>query len=146
MKVIIFTAIALFIGITSQCQALNSYADTSNYLINEIGAKKNLYIGKAFSVLLDSLKIKPVYLVNSFTGKDADFGRQLRFEFNTQRDFSKAHFIIVNFASVPPYDTLFPILYPGVGVGHDHNVVINTYKPLIVKNIIIKDYSNDDPE
>jgi hypothetical protein len=146
MKVIIFTTIALFIGITSQCQALNSYADTSNYLINEIGAKKDFYIGKPFSVLFDNLKIKPVYIVNSYTDKDNDFGKQLSFEFNTQRDFSKSHFIIVNFASVPAYDTLFPILYPGVGVGHDHNVVINTYKPLIVKDIRIKDYSNDDPE
>jgi hypothetical protein len=145
MKTVFILVAFVLLGLASKSQTLNSYADTSNYLINEIGAKKNLYIGKPFSVLFDSLKITPTYIVNRSTEKKG-FGKDLRFEFNMEREFSKAHFIIVKFVDVPVYDTLFPILYPGVGVARDHNLVINTYKPLIVKDIIIKDYSNDDPE
>jgi len=144
MKKTIILSILAFGLAQVQAQTFTTYADSANYLIHEIEAKKSLYVNKPFSVLLDSLKIKPV-AVTEGTVKKADFGKRLNFDFNYQRDFNKSHFIIVYFDSVPPYPTLFPIFYPPGGADEDFAQILNIYRPLIIKDILVKDYDQDEP-
>mgnify|MGYP003575577653 CR=1 FL=1 len=146
MKAILLAVAITVFGKIAFTQTFSTYADTANYLMHEIEAKRTQYVGNAFSILFDSLKIKPVRIINAATSK-ADFGSRLLFEFNNQKSFSKAHFISITFENVSPYEVLYPILYPGVNVDRNNDTIINTYKPFIIKSFVIKDYSKDeDPD
>ncbi|WP_346237096.1 hypothetical protein ABDK00_012340 [Niabella insulamsoli] len=137
----VLTVIA-FIILAAQIYAQTvffTYQDTARYLMNEIEAKSNLYIGKPFSVLYDSLKLNPVTAGNGLPQKDI-FGKRVFFEFNYEREFEKAHYLIVDFENVPPYNVLFPIFYPSQGQFGPLQSIVDTYKPLIVKDVVTKDY------
>jgi len=144
MKKTIILSIWAFGLAQVQAQTFATYADSANYLIHEIEAKKSLYVNKPFSVLLDSLKIQPVAVIEG-TVKKADFGKCLRFYFNYEREFNKKHFITIDFDSVPPYPTLFPIFYPPGGADEDFNQILNIYRQLIVKDVSVKLYDQDEP-
>jgi hypothetical protein len=136
----------LLASIKINAQTFTTYADTANYLISQIENKKSQYIGKSFSVVYDSLKIKPVFAIAEYTSKKEDFGKVLRLYFNyLYRDFSKTHIFIVTFDSCPPYNTLHSLLFPTANQPFDMSAVINLYKPLIIKDIVLKDYQQDDP-
>ncbi|MBK0384452.1 hypothetical protein I5M32_15915 [Pedobacter sp. SD-b] len=128
-----------------KAQDLHSYADTANYLIHQIENKKNLYVGQPLSVLLDSLKIDPVRSIAGAGMRKEDFGKDLRLYFNWERDFERKHFIIIEFNSVPEYTTLFPVFYPAIGQGGTLQSILLVYRPLIVKDVFVKDYTNDEP-
>ena len=143
MKKIVTIIFLIFLGIKLNAQAFHTYADTANYLIGQIENKKNFYIGKSFSVLYDSLKIKPVRVIPDDANMKETFGEELRFYFNNEEDFSKTHILIINW-NTPPYNTIYPMFYPKenrVPIGD----IINLYKPLIIKDIVVKDYTQDDP-
>jgi len=144
MKKTIILSILAFGLAQVQAQTFATYADSANYLIHEIEAKKSLYINKTFSVLLDSLKIQPVTVIECMA-KQADFGKTLRFYFNYERDFEKTHFITVDFDSVPPYTTLYPVFHPGGGADANLNQVFDIYRLLIVKDVSVKLYDQDEP-
>ena len=147
MKKIVTIIFLIFLGIKLNAQAFHTHADTANYLIGQIGNKKNNYIGKPFSVLYDSLKVRPVYVIPNYGGMNLnnqeDFGKTLDFEFNFESDFSKAHFIIV-YWNAPPYNIIYPMFYPKENRAPIGDI-INLYKPLIIKDIVVKDYTQDDP-
>jgi hypothetical protein len=148
MKTFITAAFILLSGIKVNAQTFKTYADTANYLISRIENNKNYYIGKPFSVLYDSLKIKPVYVIPSFGNTNPNdkqnFARDLRFEFNYEQDFSKAHSIVIKWNTPPPYNSIHPLLFPGINQPVNISAVVNLYKSLIVKDIILKDYAQDD--
>lgn len=146
MKKIIIIALILLASIKVNAQTFTTYADTANYLISQIENKKSQYIGKPFSVLYDSVKIKPVFAIAEYTIKKEDFGKVLRLYFNYLfRDFSKTHILIISFNNCPPYNNLHPLLFPGADESMNMFAIINLYKSLIVKDIIVKDYQQDDP-
>ena len=131
----------------AQAQTSTKYADTANYLIHQIENKKNVFVGKPLSVLLDSLKINPVDALNgSSTYKyQTDFGKTILLNFNHEREFSKSHIIKVDFNNVPSYSKLFPVFYPAAGGVGSIESIIDVYKTLIVKDVLVKDYTNDEP-
>jgi hypothetical protein len=143
-KIIILLSICLGFA-KAQAQTFNNYADTANYLIHQIGNKKSLYVGKPLSVLLDSLKIQPVDATAGSGYLKSDFGKSVTFDFNIERPFVKAHFIIVDFETVPAYDQLFPVFFPPTGGLGSLQSIINIYKTLIIKDVVIKDYTEDEP-
>ncbi|MBK0384451.1 hypothetical protein I5M32_15910 [Pedobacter sp. SD-b] len=145
MKKLILLVLILISFINVKAQDLHSYADTANYLIHQIENKKNLYVGQPLSVLLDSLKINPVKVIPEGGIREEDLGKDLRLEFNLERNFNKAHFIVVEFNSVPPYTTLFPVFYPGIGQQRSLQSVFSVYRPLIIKDVLVKDYNDDEP-
>jgi hypothetical protein len=127
-----------------KAQTFNNYADTANYLIHEIENKKSLFVNKPLSVLLDSLKIPPVHAIAS--GVDpSGFGKRVRFFLNLHREFNKTHFMIVKFQAVPAYAQLFPVFYPAVGQLGTIQRIIAVYNTLIVTDVLVKDYTNDEP-
>jgi len=144
MKKTIILSILAFGLAQVQAQTFTTYADSANYLIHEIEAKKTLYINKTFSVLLDSLKIQPIGVTEA-TIKTDDFGKRLIFHFNFERDFNKTHFATITFDSVPPYNVLRPIFYPPGGANEDFNQILNIYRLLIVKDVSVKLYDQDEP-
>jgi len=128
-----------------KAQTFTNYADTANYLIHEIENKKSLFVNKPLSVLLDSLKMQPVHAIGSGLQGKTNFGKSVSFCFNLQRSVDKQHFIIVDFDSVPPYAQLFPVFYPAVGQLGTIQSIIAVYNTLIVTNVLVKDYTNDEP-
>ncbi|MBK0384548.1 hypothetical protein I5M32_16430 [Pedobacter sp. SD-b] len=128
-----------------KAQDLHSYADTANYLIHQIENKKNLYVGQPLSVLLDSLKIDPVRSIPGAGMRKEDFGKDLRLYFNWERDFERKHFIIIEFNSVPEYTTLYPVFFPTIGQVGSLQSILSVYRPLIVKDVLVKDYTDDEP-
>ncbi len=115
-KIIILLFICLGFA-KAKAQTFHSYADTANYLIHEIENKKSLYIGQPLSVLLNSLKIKPVDVITGAVQQKSDFGKSIRIYFNYERDFSKKHIIILHFDTVPDYTQLFLLFFPAAGGG-----------------------------
>lgn len=143
MKKIIIIIVVCFGFTKLQGQTFIKYADTANYLIHEIENKKNLFVNQPLSVLLDSLKIQPVDAIAGARLK-ADFGKRIRFYFNHEQNFNKKHFIIVKFDTVPNYDQLFPVFYPAVGRASVQSIIA-VYNTLIVKDVLVKDYMEDEP-
>jgi hypothetical protein len=143
MKTILIAAFVMMTAV-GKSQSFTTYADSANYLIHEIKANKSLYVNRPFSILLDSLKIQPVAVIEG-TVKKADFGKCLRFYFNYEREFNKKHFITIDFDSVPPYEVLRPIFYPPGGANEDFNQILNIYRQLIVKDVSVKLYDQDEP-
>lgn len=142
-KIILLLIICL--GLSKvKAQTFYNYADTANYLIHQIEDKKSLYVGKPLSILLDSLKINPVRSYTAVVPKD-NFGKKLYFEFNYERAFQKSHFIIVKFDTVPGYTQLFPLFFPTQGQEGTVQSIISTYNSFIIKDILVKDYTNDEP-
>ncbi|WP_200588287.1 hypothetical protein [Pedobacter segetis] len=125
-------------------QDLHSYADTANYLIHQIENKKSLFVSQPLSVMMDSLKISPVEAITAAMRKE-DFGKELGLYFNWQDNFNRKHFIVVLFDSVPPYTTLFPVFYPAIGQGGSLQSILSVYRPLIIKDVLVKDYTDDEP-
>jgi hypothetical protein len=142
-KLIILIIISFGFG-KLKAQTFSTYADTANYLIHEIEYKKSLFVNKPFSVLLDSLKIQPVHAANGILER-SNFGKSVGFYFNLERAFDKKHFITVDFDSVPAYAQLFPEFYPAVGQLGTIQSVVNIYYNLIVKNVGVKRYTDDEP-
>jgi hypothetical protein len=147
MKNLIIVILILTVSIKLSAQTFQAYADTANYLISRIENNKNYYIGKPFAVLYDSLKIKPVRVIPSYVdvnpNSQEDFGKDLRFNFNFEELFDKKHILIVT-CPPPPYNIVYPMFYPienSAPIGD----IINLYKPLIIKDIVLKDYQQDDP-
>jgi len=128
-----------------KAQTFNNYADTANYLIHEIENKKTLFVNKPLSVLLDSLKMQPVHAIGNGLQRKTNFGKTVSFYFNLERAFDKKHFITVDFDSVPPYAQLFPVFYPAVGQLGSITSIIAIYNTLIVKDVGVKHYSDDEP-
>ncbi|MBK0384547.1 hypothetical protein I5M32_16425 [Pedobacter sp. SD-b] len=78
-------------------------------------------------------------------GVKEDFGKDLRLEFNLERNFNKAHFIVVEFNSVPPYNTLYPVFFPTIGQVGSLQSILSVYRSLIIKDVLVKDYTDDEP-
>ena len=122
---------------------LTTYQDTANYLIHEVEMKKNLFKNKPFQVLLDSLKVAPIQVIEG-SNKNEDLGKELIFDFNFESEFNNVHFIIVKFQSVPSYSTLYSVFYPKSN--RNLTQILNLYKTLIVTDVLVKDYTNDEPQ
>ncbi|OOG19768.1 hypothetical protein BWD42_07665 [Sphingobacterium sp. CZ-UAM] len=129
----------------AKAQQMNTYADTSKYLINEIGGKKSKYIGKPFSVLLNDLKLTPVDIIQrGWYGLDADkphFGEGLSIYFNREKKFSKKHFITVKFKNQPSFDILYPLFFPLANM--NVNKINEAYKNVVVTDVGVKLYEQD---
>jgi hypothetical protein len=99
MKNLIIVLFILTAIIKLSAQTFKTYADTANYLISRIENNRNYYIGKPFSVLYDSLKVKPVDVWLHYSDmnlKDTvDFGKTLRFLFNYAEEFTGSHDLII---------------------------------------------------
>ncbi len=146
MKKIIILLFVCLGFVKAKAQTFHSYADTANYLIHEIENKKSLYVGQPLSVLLDSLKIQPADVINAGGQQKTTFGKTIIIYFNYERDFSKKHSIILDFDTVPDYAQLFPVFFPAAGGGGSLNDIIPVYKTLIVKDVVVKDYTSDEPK
>ena len=134
---------AVFFFTTARAQITPStYQDTVNYLNTEIVAKKNLYIGKQFSVLLNNLKIKPVRLsLDMTTPADSLKGRVSALYFNYSTVFKSQHYIIIDWQNPIPWSVFSPVFYKMT-----YQEQIDYYKDIIIKDIDIKDYSQNDLE
>ncbi len=144
-KIIILLFVCLGFA-KAKAQTFHSYADTANYLIHEIENKKSLYVGQPLSTILDSLKIQPAYVITGATQQKTDFGKSIAIFFNREREFGKTHYIILHFDPVPAYAQLFPVFFPAAGGLGSLNDIIPVYKTLIVKDVVVKDYTSDEPK
>ncbi|MGE9310812.1 hypothetical protein ACLOAU_04180 [Niabella sp. CJ426] len=117
-----------------------TYQDTANYLNNEIAAKKSLFIGKPFSVLLDSLKIMPVNLTLSAPPSDSLKGHTATLDFNYSTKFKQSHYLLIEWQNPLPWNTYAPIVREGF------SALKALYASVIIKDIEIKDYGQPDPD
>ncbi len=143
-KIIILLFICLGFA-KAKAQTFHSYADTANYLIHEIENKKSLYVGQPLSVLLSSLKIQPVYVLTGASQQKTDFGKVILLYLNHEREFQKTHTIIVVFDTVPDYAQLLPVFFPAAGGRGSLQDIVAVYQTLTVKDVQVKDYTNDEP-
>lgn len=144
----IITVISAYSTHAQDYMQLNTYQDTANYLIHEIQMKKNNYIGKPFSLLLNDLKIKPKNIIignwmGGTHGKEK-FGISFTLDFNYEREFEKSHFISVDFDNVPiDFNTLYSLYFPSEK--RDINKIFDLYRNVIVKRVGVKLYMQDEP-
>ncbi|PZP51217.1 MAG: hypothetical protein DI598_03735 [Pseudopedobacter saltans] len=145
--ILIVSAVLVSLVVKAQNVQFQSYEDTANYLTG-LEKNKSVYIDKPFSFFYNDLRIKPVRIIFNYGGtnlKDkTDYGRSLRFYFNGEEDFSKKHFIILNWYTHPSSEQLYPLLFPGNGKPQDLNAIINLYMGHVLRDIIVKDYGQDD--
>lgn len=148
MKKLIFI-LFLFVGIKNSSaqnyMLLKTYQDTANYLIHEIEMKKNLCKTKPLSALLDSLKVKPIFTIVSYAKPNhADYNKVLIIDFNVTDDFNQQHYIIVDFVTAPN-ETQLKSAYNNRFSVEGQQEILNLYKPLLVKDVKVKNYQDDDP-
>lgn len=146
-KIIIFIILLAGAKITSaqEYMQLKTYQDTANYLIHEVEMKKKLYINKPLSVLLDSLKVKPIFTIVSYAKPNhADYNKVIYLDFNVTGDFNKQHYIIVDFVTAPK-ETQLKNGYNDRFTVDGQQEILNLYKPLLVKDVYVKNYQDEDP-
>ena len=138
----VFFIVFLGLGFGAKAQVTPStYQDTVNYLKNEIVAKKSLFVGKPLSVLLDSLKIKPVKLgIDWSPPVDSLKGRSAFLDFNYSTKFMQSHYLLIEWQNPLPWETYTPVTRQG------YEALKTLYSPIIIKDIDIKDYNAPDPE
>ena len=140
-KILFILFLGLSLGAKAQITTPSTYQDTANYLKNEIVAKKSLFVGKPFSVLLDSLKIAPVNLTLSAPPADSLKGRIATIDFNYCTKFMQSHYLLIEWQNPLPWDTYAPVSRQG-----GYEALRTLYSPIIIKDIDIKDYNAPDPE
>lgn len=74
MKTFVLSIVLMLFVAQSKSQVLITFADTANYLMN-IENKKANYISKSFSVLYDTLKVKPVWIITDDANVIPTFGK-----------------------------------------------------------------------
>lgn len=141
MKLILFV-FCLLLDFSAKSQGITAtYQDTVSYLTNEIVAKKSLYVGKPFSILLDSLKIAPVKLgVDCTSPADSLKGATAYLDFNYNIKFKEKHYLIISWQNPLPWSVFSPVM------GQGYAALKTLYAPIIVKDIELKDYAQLTPE
>jgi len=124
-----------FFSWSAEAQNFATFADTARYLMDEIAAKKSQYIGKPLSTLLDSLKISPARFGIDWTPPaDSLKGLSGILDFNFATEFERAHYLIIDWQNPLPWDAYAPAMRTSF------QDLINLYKPIIIKDIAVKDY------
>lgn len=138
----ILLSFCLILSFFAKSQSIpTTYQDTVNYLSNEVVVKKSLFVGKPFSVLLDSLKINPVKLGIDWTPPaDSLKGITAYLDFNYAIKFQEKHYLVIEWQNPLAWSVFSPVLNQG------YTALKTLYAPIIIKDIELKDYSQPDPD
>ena len=141
MKILLIATAFTFLGKIVFAQTFSTYADTANYLMHEIGEKRSQYIGNSFSVLIDSLKLKPVDFSIGSNGFNNNKGKYFYLKLEDKQRI-ESPFIIVGFDSIPDYDKILPLFRSDSGIARLQRV-LNAFRPLAVAQLSISIYQKE---
>ncbi|GEM_PF-1636753 len=141
VRILIVVITAILLSKAQHAQTVVIYADTAHYLINQIERKKALFIGKPFSVLIDSLKLKPVDFSIGSNGLIKKNGKYFYLKLE-EKQRAESPFIIVGFDSIPEYDKIFPFFPTDSGVVRLQRV-LDACRTLIVTQLSVSVYQEE---